>query len=434
MRTLLCTLLIGLACAWGTLASAQEPLTARLRITCQPAATLLLNHRPMGMQENWSLTLPPDTPTVLRLSAPGYETQWRTLTLAAGERRHEEFRLEYEPIPVLIRSDTPDTTVLCDGAEIGVTPLAHRFPAPKRYRLVLRSPGHQDLVTALDLSDGKPRVIDGDLRSESGTLVITSTPEGAKLLVNGVEKGVTPCELSRIRAGEHTLTLSLAGHQPITHQVTLSAGERVPLSFPLKPLPTGLTITSTATGARVKINGSYRGNVPLTLKDLLEGNHVIQVSAPGHATETRTVYLKRGATLLEEFALKAVQGSLTVRTQPAAVTILNGKKTIGTTSPEAEGDYTSAPGTFTLGPGKYTLTFRAHGYKDATREVTILPNQEAKLDVRLAFAPDFEVITPEKTFRGVFIRRSPEGYVTLEIKPGSYRTFSPSHFIEARFL
>lgn len=417
----------------ATLLGAQDPPSARLRVTCVPPAELSLNHAPQGAGESWNLTLPPDAPALLRLSAPGYRTQWRTVTLGPGDRRHEPFRLEREPIPVLFRANAK-ATVLCDGAELGVTPLTHFFQEPKTYRVVFRAPGFQEHALALRLADGKPHVVDAVLLSDSGTLRLTSEPAGARVLINGVEKGVTPCTLSRIREGEHTLTLRLGGHKPLTHTLTLVAGETVPLDFRLERLPAGLTVTTLPEGARVYVDGAYRGDSDLTLTDLSAGQHALRVELPGHAPETRAVTLASGATQVEEFRLRIVRGTLAVRTQPAAVTVWQGVKRLLATVPEKDGDYTSRRAELALPPGTYELTFKANGYHDATRKVTIAANATAELNVRLDFAPDFELVTRTETHRGVLVRQSPEGNVTLELKPGAYRTFTAEEIVRGRFL
>ncbi len=412
---------------------AQEPPPARLRVTCVPAAELSLNHAPQGTGEAWNLTLPPDVPAVLRLSAPGYRTQWRTVTLGPGDRRHEPFRLEREPIPVLFRANA-GATVLCDGAELGATPLTHFFPEPKTYRVVFRAPGFQEQVMALRLTDGKPRVVDAALLSDSGTLRLTTEPAGARVLVNGVEKGVTPCTLERIREGEHTLSLRLEGYRPLTHTLTLTAGETAPLTFRLERLPARLTVSTLPEGARVYVDGTFRGEADLTLADLPAGPHTLRVSLPGYAEETRDVTLRSGATQVEEFRLRVVRGTLAVRTQPAAVTVWQGSKRLLATALAKEGDYTSQRAALSLPPGTYELTFRADGYRDALRKVTVSADVTAELNVRLEFAPNFELTTRTETFRGVLTKQSPEGNITLELKPGTYRTFTAGEIVRGRFL
>ena len=274
-------LILSVALCAAVVLRAQEPLPATLRVTCEPAAALWVNHKPNKTGENFNLTLPPNTPTVLRVSAPGHVTQWRTVTLRAGERRHEPFRLAHEPIPVLFRSERP-ATVLCDGAELGETPFHCFFDEPRAYRVVIRAEGYQDQAIRLDLSNGKPRVVDANLVADSGTLKIVSAPAGAKVQVNGIAHGVTPCDIGRLREGKHTIRLTLDGYRPVSHEVDLRAGETIPVTLDLRRLPAGLTVTTIPEGARVYVDGAYRGNSDLTLADLNQGRRQArQISKQG---------------------------------------------------------------------------------------------------------------------------------------------------------
>lgn len=426
-------LILSVALCAAVVLRAQEPLPATLRVTCEPAAALWVNHKPNKTGENFNLTLPPNTPTVLRVSAPGHVTQWRTVTLRAGERRHEPFRLAHEPIPVLFRSERP-ATVLCDGAELGETPFHCFFDEPRAYRVVIRAEGYQDQAIRLDLSNGKPRVVDANLVADSGTLKIVSAPAGAKVQVNGIAHGVTPCDIGRLREGKHTIRLTLDGYRPVSHEVDLRAGETIPVTLDLRRLPAGLTVTTIPEGARVYVDGAYRGNSDLTLADLPEGPHTLRVEAPGYAQAAREITLAAGATHVEEFRLEIIRGQLALQTQPGVVELWEGKRRLLTTAPMAKNGFTSSIATLTLVPGEHTFTLKARGYADATRTVTIAANKTTDLKVRLEFKPNFEVRTPHGVYRGVIVRTDLDGTLSLELKPGTYRTFLPAEILSRRFL
>lgn len=57
-----------------------------------------------------------------------------------------------------------------------------------------------------------------------GTIRIACTPEGAAIAIDGEDTGRTaPAEIE-VPAGEHTVTLTLEGYQPISETVTVAAG------------------------------------------------------------------------------------------------------------------------------------------------------------------------------------------------------------------
>ena len=127
---------------------AQDASFATLRLTSEPVATFTLNNATLKTGLNVTQQVPSDTPLLLKVSAPGYQTQYKRLVLGAGERHHESFKLLREPIPVLFRSNTT-ATVLCNGAELGTTPFHTFFNEPKTYRIIIRAERTRSLGFAL---------------------------------------------------------------------------------------------------------------------------------------------------------------------------------------------------------------------------------------------------------------------------------------------
>ncbi len=65
-----------------------------------------------------------------------------------------------------------------------------------------------------------------ELRARPATLVLTSTPPGAAITIDEVAREeVTPAEVE-VPPGDHTVALTLEGHEPVTETVTVTFGER----------------------------------------------------------------------------------------------------------------------------------------------------------------------------------------------------------------
>lgn len=412
---------------------AQESFPATLRVTVEPAATIAINHEVVTRADVCVKTFPSGGNVLIKVSEPGYKTVYRTVQLHAGDRRHESVELKPEPIPVLFRASEP-ATVLCNGSELGVTPFYTFFDEARAYRIVFRADGCQEVVSNLDLSNGRPRVVDQTLVSDSGTLQIATRPVGARVFVNGVARGTAPCTLARVREGEHTLSIRAEGYKPLEHTLRVAAGETVPVTLELERLPAGLTVSTIPSGARVYVDDVYRGESDLTIPNLPDGTHRVKVTAPGYATAIRQVQMKAGATHVEEFELVVIRGAVAVKTSPAAVRIFDGNKPIGETAPGKTYAAVSEVLRLSLVPGEHLLRFEADGYKSVTRKVTISANQTATLNVKLAFHPNCVVVTRAGTYRGVLVRKNEKGELTIETKPGSYRTFLPNELVSWKLL
>jgi len=58
-----------------------------------------------------------------------------------------------------------------------------------------------------------------------GSLRVTSEPEGARVTVNGEQRGSTPLDLEELPFGVYEVGVELKGHEPQTREVALSAGD-----------------------------------------------------------------------------------------------------------------------------------------------------------------------------------------------------------------
>lgn len=76
-----------------------------------------------------------------------------------------------------------------------------------------------------------------DLEQIEGELVITSTPEGARVLVNGIGRGSAPVTVQHLAPGSYTIRFIHPGHASVTRQATISPERRrVRVSATLEPV------------------------------------------------------------------------------------------------------------------------------------------------------------------------------------------------------
>jgi hypothetical protein len=71
----------------------------------------------------------------------------------------------------------------------------------------------------------------------SGSLAVSSSPEGARVFVNGVPVGATPLLLADLAAGSRAVRLELPGHDRWSSAVRIIASEETRLAVTLRPSP-----------------------------------------------------------------------------------------------------------------------------------------------------------------------------------------------------
>ncbi|MFM8532652.1 MAG: PEGA domain-containing protein, partial [Acidimicrobiia bacterium] len=136
----------------------------------------------------------------------------------------------------------------------------------------------------------------GGLREGEGELAVQSRPQGARVVVDGKEQGVTPLTV-RLNAGAHVLEVQVGKSEPRVIPLNIQAGVQTSQYIELQGVTgTGtLEVRSEPSGARVTVDGQPRGTTPATLRDHPAGDHTVVVEAGGRKA-TQTVRIVAGST------------------------------------------------------------------------------------------------------------------------------------------
>jgi serine/threonine protein kinase len=132
--------------------------------------------------------------------------------------------------------------------------------------------------------------------AETGTLVVTSNPDGVAAFVNGEPKGMTPLTLT-LPAGQHVVELRGPG-EPRSIPVTITAGTQSTqyIELPKTSAKTGqLQIRTDPSGARVTVDGIPRGTSPITVIELAPGEHAVLLESDLTSVK-ETVVVESGVT------------------------------------------------------------------------------------------------------------------------------------------
>jgi hypothetical protein len=129
-----------------------------------------------------------------------------------------------------------------------------------------------------------------------GTIYVESSPPGAVVSVNGENYGRSPATITDLWPGSYTVTAEMAGYQKYTTVTTISGRTRTAVYCTLIPETsgTGLYIISTPAGANVNIDGVSKGITPVLLRDIVAGNHTLQITLSGYPEWKSTVEAPTG--------------------------------------------------------------------------------------------------------------------------------------------
>ena len=143
----------------------------------------------------------------------------------------------------------PDgASVVINGDYRGKTPLEINGLSPGNYAVTFSRFGFMDKSVSVPVEQGKIAEVKATLQPKTGTLVVNSTPPGARVLLDGVDAGYSPVTLANISADNHTVTLEKDGYVPAALQVGITAGQVNPVEVSLDPVPASPTKTPAAAG------------------------------------------------------------------------------------------------------------------------------------------------------------------------------------------
>jgi serine/threonine-protein kinase len=144
-------------------------------------------------------------------------------------------------------------------------------------------------------------------------LAVSSSPEGARVFLNGQELGRTDLAQARIPRDGGTLRLELEGYAPQQRQVRPGDG---PVHLVLEPVPFTVRVVTDPPGAEAFLNGAALGTTPILDLRVPDGRQELALRLRDHLDWARV--LDRGTPLPGVIRLEPRVAAARVRTRPAA--------------------------------------------------------------------------------------------------------------------
>jgi PEGA domain-containing protein len=170
--------------------------------------------------------------------------------------------------------------------------------------------------------------------ANDGILIMATNPPGAKLFVDGVERGITPLSVS-LKPGAHALEVRGDGPSRVM-PIAMTAGAQVSqyIELPKVASTAGqLQVRTEPSGARVSVDGVPRGVSPVTVADLTPGEHAVSLESDRGSVK-QIVAIEAGITASLMVPLGAATDGVPLSgwiavTAPADVQVFENKRLIG---------------------------------------------------------------------------------------------------------
>jgi serine/threonine protein kinase len=248
---------------------------------------------------------------------------------------------------------------------------------------------------------------------ETGSVSVTTKPEGAIVKWNGQNVGKTPLASYTLPKGKHVLELSLPGYQTRSMEVEINKGSLNDLGLiPLIHDVGQLSLKSTPDNLSVEIvdsdNRTTVGKTPMVINNLPVGNYIVRIKRPGWPNYNEAVEIQPSASAAVEHTFKGV--NVTLQSDPPRATIFLSSSELGKT-----------PVTVELPPQRVQLVSRIGALTPVTQE--FVPTGDEKQVV--VFKHDYGVVSissdrtdAEASIAGVDLGKLP---IEAILPPGQHR-------------
>lgn len=254
---------------------------------------------------------------LLVLDLPGYALYEDTVEIQNGVMTYLEPVLTASAAVgfISVASTPTGAFVYVDGSYRGTTPLTVASTAGTR-RIELDRPGYADWSGTAQVTSGATVQMNAYLQplpaSSNGGIAVSSDPAGAAVYLDDEYRGITTApgdlELTGVAVGSHTLSLRLDGYDEyrVTVQVTPDTTVQVRPRLTAQgnagvtATPTAIAdrgsiqANSTPPGARVALDGLYKGTTPLSIPDVPAGPHTVRFTLSGYVEREQQVEVQPG--------------------------------------------------------------------------------------------------------------------------------------------
>ncbi|MFH0967758.1 MAG: PEGA domain-containing protein [Methanobacteriota archaeon] len=141
----------------------------------------------------------------------------------------------------------------------------------------------------------------------TGSIQIISTPARAEVYLNSKYRGKTPysgfLEIPNLVPGTYELRVQYSGYVPYSRIVQVERDEVKTINVVLSDIQeqvtgeTSIRINSEPSGSNVLIDNEYRGITPVTLSNLVSGEHTVTLQKTGYTDFVTKVQTVQGQTL-----------------------------------------------------------------------------------------------------------------------------------------
>jgi len=365
----------------------------------------------------WTGKLTNATYTVI-IEQVGYEAATKTFKVGKLSKQQVLSATLTRQPQIEIRADADKNligaTVSVDGEAKGAIsgPLVIKTSAA-RHLVEIKKDGFETITQWVDLASQPSLVLTPTMKENPkpkyGVIVIEADVQNAEVFIDGNKHpDNTPSVINNVIEGTHVIEVRKPPAPPWRQTVQVTANQQTKVRAEIAALANAgvgvVRVISDTKDARAILDGNDMGPVPIDIKDVKVGEHIVQVKAPGFQTGERKVAVAAGGSQIVKIDLNAEgpgnQGIIKVLSSvPEAEVFIDGA-TVGKVPQEKK-----------ISAGEHPVVVRLAGYKEFTQTVRVEAGQTITVNAELKSSGRLRVLsTPAQAdvkINGITIGKTP---------------------------
>jgi len=221
----------------ATVDLALTTLTGSLNVTSTPAgAAIFVDGADTGEVTNATRENLGVGEHTVTLTKDGYRDAVANVTIRSDETASLHLDLIVAAGSIAVSSSPAGAAIFLDGAATGQTTNATLENVPVGEHIItVTKGGYMDAEATVTVVDNEMVSIEFILAEPTGSITVTSSPDGAAIFLDGIDTGeVTNTTLTRVSPGDHTVTLTLDGYADAAATVTVAEDQTATIHLDLE--------------------------------------------------------------------------------------------------------------------------------------------------------------------------------------------------------